>query len=945
MQIKSALRLVTILAFAAMLWPHRAAATTFVLLDEEELATQSTAVVSGWVTGVETSLDDATGGVNTYVTIEPADIIAGSLPEGEIVLREPGGEVSDRSEKIFGAPEYSIGEHVVAFLSQHLDGSLRTTGMAMGKYQVDATRNDRVTLSRSFGRDVTVIDRATRRVRRDTAAQAGTLADFVHRVRAATSRRPGRTIGRPIHLIPPEVGTTVPHNYQSPFTYLGSPSRWFEPDLGIGVEYLIDPAGDPRVGPSRSRAAVASALAAWTNVPASGLVLADGGLLSGPLPFAGCEGGNRIVFNDPFNEISDPNGCGGILAIGGYCSSSEATTVNGTSFRRIRVGKVVFNNGWDQCSMWNECNLAEVATHEIGHTIGLGHSADTTATLAAAAHFDGRCAGLRADDVAAAQFIYPEGSVPPPTSPLTPQPTATFTPTPPPPTPIPSNPTGVSNDTCSGATAVEGAPYNHTMVTSNAAAEASGPSPSCGNGSRARSVWYRYAPSGSGTVNVDTFGSSYDTILAAFTGSCNTLYPVAGACNDDSSGRQSRISFPATGGTTYYFLVTSYATTSGTLSFHLTSQNAAGTATPTRTFTPRPPTPTATGPRPTATFTVRVPSPTPTLRAPTPTATSTSAPPPTPGAGGAACPNDSCTNPMDVTTTPFRYSMVTTSATADASDPAPPCGNRSRAKSVWFRYTPPSNGSVVANTYGSNYDTLLAAFTKPDSTFYSVAGACNDDSSGTQSRIAFQATAGVSYYFLVTAYSNNGGNLVFQLTFQGTGNVATPTPTSTSRPPTPTFTRNTDAPPTPTPSWTPQPQLPAATPTVGGVPNDSCSTATAVGTLPSYSSVNTTRATAESSDPSPVCGNRSRGKSVWYRFTSGADMTLTATTLASNYDTILAVYTGSCGALSALPGGCNDDAGSPQSRVAFRASAGVTYYFLVTAYANNGGNLVLQLRQ
>jgi hypothetical protein len=39
--------------------------------------------------------------------------------------------------------------------------------------------------------------------------------------------------------------------------------------------------------------------------------------------------------------------------------------------------------------------------------MGLGHSSDSSATMAAYAHFDGRCAGLRPDDTAAVQFIYP----------------------------------------------------------------------------------------------------------------------------------------------------------------------------------------------------------------------------------------------------------------------------------------------------------------------------------------------------------------------------------------------------------------------------------------------------------------------------------------------------------------------------------------------------------
>ena len=919
--------------------PSAAHATTFVLMDEHELAAASTAVVTGWVTGVESHADAATGGVNTYVSIEPTAVIAGTLPEGEIVLRERGGQAQDRNEKIYGAAEYATGEQVVAFLSQDSDGSLHTTAMAMGKYVIQAPSGGLATASRHFGAEVMVLDRATGRLHQHAGPEVVNLNQFEEHVRTAAlrSHRPGSQ-RRPVRLTPPELGLTIPHAYESPFTYLGNPSRWFEPDFGQPVLYQVDATGDARNGPTVSRNAVDSAFAAWTNVPNSGLVLSDGGLLSAPLSFAGCDGGSRIVFNDPFDEITDPVGCGGILAIGGYCSTPETKTVNGTTFQRITLGKVVFNNGWEQCEIWNACNLAEVATHEIGHTIGLGHSEDSTATMAAVAHFDGRCAGLASDDITAAQFIYPEGGVPAPSTPAAPPPSATSTPPPATPAPTPTSPTGVSNDACANATAIDAAPYSNTTLTITATLDGTDPVPACGNGSRGKSVWYRFTAPSSGTVTANTFGSSYDTILATYAGSCGGFTPVPGACNDDTSGRQSRVVFQATAGTTYYFMAVAYSNNGGSLVFQLTFQGVANTPAPTATFTLRPPTPTSTtGTAPTMTSTPIAPAPTLTSPPPTPVLTSTPQPPAPAPAGPQ---NDSAATPLDIAATPFSQTLSTSSATLDPSDPAPACGNRSRAKSVWYRFTAPSTGSLTANTFGSNYDTILAAFVRSGNTFTPVA--CNDDSSSMQSRISFQASAGMAYYFMVVAYSNNGGTLVFQLAFQGTGNPPAPTATYTPLRATPTYAQG--APPTAT--FTAEPQAAAATPTAtspSACPNDACMNAMDISSMPFSYTMVTSAATLDPTDPAPWCGNRSRAKSVWFRFTPSSDGALTADTFGSNYDTILAAFAKVGDTLNPVSGACNDDTSGAQSRVAFQATGGVAYYFLVTAYSNNGGNLAFHM--
>ena len=73
-------------------------------------------------------------------------------------------------------------------------------------------------------------------------------------------------------------------------------------------------------------------------------------------------------------------------------------------------------------------------------------------------------------------------------------------------------------------------------------------------------IWYQYTPYFSANLEVDTIGSSYDTVLSIWTGSPGSLTSVA--CNDDINPGivvQSQLTgVPLTAGTTYYIMVSSF---------------------------------------------------------------------------------------------------------------------------------------------------------------------------------------------------------------------------------------------------------------------------------------------------------------------------------------------------------------------------------------------------
>ena len=69
---------------------------------------------------------------------------------------------------------------------------------------------------------------------------------------------------------------------------------------------------------------------------------------------------------------------------------------------------------------------------------------------------------------------------------------------------------------------------------------------------------------------------------------------------------------------------------------------------------------------------------------------------------------------------------------------------------------------IEANTFGSDYDTTLSAYTGSRGALNQIA--CNDDAGSLQSQVSFYANAGETYFFMIGAYSSGpGGNLVFSL--------------------------------------------------------------------------------------------------------------------------------------------------------------------------------------
>jgi hypothetical protein len=119
-----------------------------------------------------------------------------------------------------------------------------------------------------------------------------------------------------------------------------------------------------------------------------------------------------------------------------------------------------------------------------------------------------------------------------------------------------------AQDNCASAVAIG----NGTTNGSNVGAT-SGPDPLGSCGAMGNDVWFSYTATCTGTVLVSLCGSGYDTVAAAWSGTCGALAQLA--CNDDSCGLQSNISFAASSGTTYYISIGGFAGSQGNFTMNV----------------------------------------------------------------------------------------------------------------------------------------------------------------------------------------------------------------------------------------------------------------------------------------------------------------------------------------------------------------------------------------
>jgi hypothetical protein len=397
-------------------------ATTIIIPPDDQMIVEARAIVRGKVLAIETGLDQQQDRIYTYVTIKIQEVIKGQITRRKIVLKQPGGEYGARGSLVFGAPTFAVGEIVLLYLDTWRDGSLRVHQMLLGKFSVikDDASGALFAVRNAPDAGVQVLGQSSKGPitnRMELSAYVAMVRSRLNANRNLAVQFEASAYGgipvleRPLGYIRgPEGG-----DLQAQFHIWNPPIRWFEADTGESVVFKVNTDGAP---PQVENDLVASTNA-WSSVPGCSLRVVSGGTTSTCGLFAS-DRTNSVSFNNCDGYFAGSGTCsGGVLAVTSISNydRSQTRVVNGVTFYKALEANLTFNP-FAACSFADHCQLQEIMTHEMGHGLGLHHSWDSSfggtpspsdqiATMYWVAHFDGRCASLKQDDINGITFIYP----------------------------------------------------------------------------------------------------------------------------------------------------------------------------------------------------------------------------------------------------------------------------------------------------------------------------------------------------------------------------------------------------------------------------------------------------------------------------------------------------------------------------------------------------------
>jgi Matrixin/Fibronectin type III domain len=398
-----------LLAVGLLAAARPAGATSFVMVSDADLARQAAVIAVVRVLGSTPA--PAAGLPATDYRVAVLAALKGEVPGGLATVRVTGGDgAGGVGYRVWGAPRFAGGERAILFLLPYPDGTYRVLHLMLGAFHLlgegggVALRDlsEAAEVERGSGGEVRVVPHPTD-LPRDAGAFAAWLRDLAGgRLRAADYFRP--ELASRYSLLTASDGFRV---------------RWFDFDGGGSISWQADSRGQPGLA-GGGFSELQTALAAWNGDAGTDVRYRYTGTTASTQ--TNCAPPNRVgrlVFDDPAGDIAGSFSCasGGVLAQGGPCYFTSLSTYQGVQYHPEVDAFIVTNDGLS-CFFTGRPSpvraAEELFAHELGHTLGLGHSSDHNALMYAFLHDDGRGAALQPDDRAGLAVLYGTGGGPPP---------------------------------------------------------------------------------------------------------------------------------------------------------------------------------------------------------------------------------------------------------------------------------------------------------------------------------------------------------------------------------------------------------------------------------------------------------------------------------------------------------------------------------------------------